>query len=146
MAISDDVPGLKINITVEGVALREHEDPHGTGTEDERTVTRYVEAGSWQVFAVSIELLPEFKYVGDCIGFEIYADGVLCDDPIIRASDASQTHVNEGVPLSTGKVNKYTFAELHAGESIPRVEQNGTLTLTQHPKAGAEDPVSPLPD
>lgn len=55
MAIADSLPGVKIEVIVDGSALKEYEEPDAEDNEDEQgTVTRYIEAESAKVFAVSI--------------------------------------------------------------------------------------------
>ncbi|KAK3706739.1 hypothetical protein LTR37_012584 [Vermiconidia calcicola] len=77
MAIIDDLPGVRVEIMVDGNVLKEYED-HDL-EEDERTITRYVEAVSGQVFAVAVTLPPDCQFKGDFIVFRIHTDGKRVD-------------------------------------------------------------------
>lgn len=73
MAISELMPGVDVCIKVDGQALREYED---NDTEDEdRTVMRYIEAVSGQVFELQIEVKQNFKFFGDVLSFDVHVDG-----------------------------------------------------------------------
>lgn len=112
MVVSEALPGLEITITVNGIPLYEHRDPNEAADVESRTTTRYLEVASGQVFAISITASPHFQYEGDCIAFEIKADGELVADPMIRQTDIEQAFISEGPALASGKVNKYTFVDI----------------------------------
>lgn len=116
MVVSEALPGLEIEITVDGCPLYEHQDPNERETDEQRMTTRYVEVVSGQVFAISIKVLPQFQYEGDCIAFEIKADGELVADPVIRRTDDDQMSISEGLALPSGKVKKNTFADIELCE------------------------------
>ena len=113
MVINNDLPGVDIEIIVDGNALHGHEDKHACF--EERTFTRYIECVSGQVYSIAINLLPEFKYEGNCISFEISVDGNACVDVAIQESDRHQEHLCEGA-VSKGKVQKFTFAQFDPGK------------------------------
>lgn len=116
MAIIDDLPGVKIEVTVEGVAREEHTDPDVA--EDERTITRYIEAATGQEFVVNIELLPDFEFKGTCVAFEVSIDGRQVDSPTLTKSSTFRTISSKGVELAGGMIRKYRFADLETGEFI----------------------------
>ena len=118
MAISDILPGVKIEIIVNGAALKEYEDD--TVNDEERTVTRYVEAASGQVFEVLIEVSPAFKFEGERVRFQIHADGVCVDSPLIAKSAFNVTRLSEGREVAGGKVKRYRFASLETGNITSR--------------------------
>lgn len=118
MVVSEALPGLEIAITVDGIPLYEHRDPNEVEEDEPRTTTRYLEVTSGQVFAISIKVLPHFQYQGDCIAFNIRADGELVADPVIRRTDTVQAFISEGPALASGKVNKYTFADIELCEEF----------------------------
>jgi hypothetical protein len=113
MAISDDLPGIKVEVVVGGTAFTEY-DHDDTG--EVRTVTKYIEATSGRIFVVSIELLPSFKFKADCIAFDIEADGMMMDRPIILKTDKGRFRVVKGRRMSDTKVEKFQFSSLHTGE------------------------------
>ena len=117
MAIIDDLPGVVIEIIVKGTALKEYEDDELD--EDERTVTRYIEAVSGQEFAVRIKRLPNCEFKGDCISFTITADGQDVDFPLLSKTKGRHTHLSEGKEEAGGYERKYRFADLETGEKAP---------------------------
>ena len=127
MAIIKDLPGVKIEIAANGVALKEHQDTEIA--EEERTVTRYIEAVSGQIFAVSIQLLPQFQFKGNCVFFQIYADGTWADGPVINKGEHGLVRLSEGKDTADGKVRRYQFANLERG-NVSRRKVSLVLLLT----------------
>ena len=105
MAVSDDLPGVEVEIVVKGKALKEYKEEHIE--EDERTTTRYIEATSGQEFAIRMKLRSSFKFKGDCIAFYIGADGQSVDGIIISEEDRKHKRVSEGREEDGGFVRKY---------------------------------------
>ena len=97
MAISDDLPGVKVEVVVRGTKLEEHDYDD---TEEQRTITKYVEATSGQIFAVLINLLPSFEFQGGCIEFEVEADGMKMGNHIITQHSGHRSKRIEGRRLS----------------------------------------------
>lgn len=114
MAISDALPGVKIEVIVNGAALKEHEDHELV--EDRRTTTRYIEAVSGQVFAVAIKLLPSFEFKGDCVAFPIFADGTWVQAPHLYKGKSKTTYLSEGRDVGGGMVRECRFAALETGK------------------------------
>ena len=114
MAPIEELPAVAVNITVNGTPLREYDGTNDVGG-DERTVTKYVEAASGQSFAVSIKLLPEFKFKGGCFVFEIYADGELMSKPMFIKQRKQRSIVVKGRPAAHDKIEKFKFAEVETG-------------------------------
>ena len=127
MAIIDDIPGVRVEVIVEGSALQEHVDDDVE--KSDRTITRYIKAVSDQVFAVSIELLPEFEFRGDCIGFDVYVDGVWIDGPLIRKDEYAYATLSEGRDTEDGKVKKFRFATFEPGDVPRNIAKIHCLTL-----------------
>lgn len=128
MAISDDLPGVSITIAVNGTPLQEH-NPAEVDGEHLRTVTKYVEVTSGQLFAVSIKLLPAFKFKGGCIVFEIYADGDLMSKPMFIKYNSDRSKVAKGRPSGHDKVEKFRFADVQTGEANPANNQKTKARL-----------------
>lgn len=115
MAISDSLPGVAIEILVDGRALKEYEDQDAEEDREQDTVIRYIEAQSGKLFAVSIELLDEFEFDGTCIAFDIYVDGTFVHGPIIREFKDPRSRISEGRRIDVGKMRKYRFTTLETG-------------------------------
>lgn len=105
MAITDSLPGLAIEILVDGRALQEYEDEDADEDQEQDTVVRYIEAESGKVFAVSIELLEDFEFEGSCIAFDIFVDGTFVHGPIIRESIGCRSRISEG-RTEGGKISR----------------------------------------
>lgn len=117
MAITDVLPGVQIQIIVNGTALQEYEDQGST--EGVRTVKRYIEVVSGQRFSVLITLLPHFIFKGDCIRFRIYADGEWADGLVLRRKHSSlRSYRSEGREVSGGMVETFRFAALETSKTV----------------------------
>ena len=125
MAILNDLPGFSIDITVRGSPLQEYDDIKDGGR-DERTVIKYVKATSGQSFAVSIKLLPTFKFKGDCIVFEIYADGELMSKPMFIKNRRDRSTVIKGRPAGHDQIEKFRFADFQTGKAYSASDQENS--------------------
>ncbi|KAK3722677.1 hypothetical protein LTR37_002248 [Vermiconidia calcicola] len=112
MAISEDLPGVEVEVTVGGKGLREHEDRDLE--EEPRSTIRYIEAISGLTFAISTKLLPHFEFKGDCIMFSISVDGVWTASPVILRTHGKKDRspVTEGKWIASDRIAKYRFATL----------------------------------
>jgi hypothetical protein len=130
MAVIDILPGVKVEVTVKGGALKEYEDPDIE--EEERTVTRYIEAVSGQVFEISAIVLPNFKFKGNRISFQYFVDSTRIENISIKKNERDRNAISEGCDPGDGQIRKYRFATL---ETCRRgtVSHNiaSTLTITQ---------------
>jgi hypothetical protein len=113
MAISEHLPGIVVDIRVDGTSLKEYQD--STVKEDQRTTTRYVEAKSGQNFIIHFRCLPEFQFAGDCITFRVCMDGEWMDISLLPKTKRSAT--SRGVELPGGMVRKYYFNDLETGKN-----------------------------
>ena len=123
MAVIDDLPGVKVEITIEDNSLAEHVE-NGL-VEDERTLTRYIEAVSDQQFEVYIELLPNFDYKGDCIAFVVTVDGKQTDALMLLKTSGFRSIKSKGVEVAGGLIHKYRFADLETGKSALQIHRKG---------------------
>lgn len=73
MAILPDNPSVQVTIRVDGADLQEHIDKELV--DESGTITRYVEATTDTPFAIHIRVLPGTQMLGDCLAFDILADG-----------------------------------------------------------------------
>lgn len=121
MAINDILPGVTVEVTVNDLALREHQD-HDLEEED-RTVTRYIEATSGQVFAIRLHLDPSFAFLSNCLVCEVSVDGGAVESPILREGKP-RTRTSQGRTSECGKrVSKYRFTSLETGRDRMRKAQ-----------------------
>ncbi len=116
MAISEHLPDVKVEIRVDGKALKEYQD-HDFEEESERTSTRYIEAASGQNFSIVIELLPKFHFRGDSVSFEIHTDGKYTSCSVFRKGTTMHVSERKG-PNAVDASNKlrYCFNLLETGE------------------------------
>lgn len=112
MAILDDLPGVEVDIIVNGEALKQYEDTELQ--EDKRTVTRYIEAVAGQVFAVRTTLSPDFKFRGDSLSVQVFADGKKVD--CVCMTEDNKEYSSEGMDVSPGLICKFRFSNLETGE------------------------------
>ena len=120
MAISDDLPGIEVAITVDEADLKEYRDPDLD--EDERTTTRYIEATSGQAFAIRIKVSRKFKFAGDTLAFRIRVDGRKVGYPLVssyRCRFASYELVERGCRVSETKTRRFEFSSLETGRLLP---------------------------
>ncbi|KAF1921827.1 hypothetical protein BDU57DRAFT_563962 [Ampelomyces quisqualis] len=139
MAILEGVPGLKVQIVVQGQALREYEDD--TAQVAENTVERYVEAQDGEQFEISYDFGESFPR-NRAVSLIITIDGKDVDLPIIRQFELHEPggHVSSGPVYRDGsswRVRKYEFAamtiEEHDDEETPedlkaKLERVGVIT------------------
>lgn len=111
MAVLTGLPGVVVEILVDGAALKEYETTDDDA-EDDRTVTRYIEASSDQTFAVAIRLLPDFHFKDDCFGAEVEADGTRITKKGFHKRSTKRELISEGLACRNGKVQKYRFSGL----------------------------------
>lgn len=117
MAIGKELPEVEVTVVVDGVALKEYHD-HDLD-EDDRTITRYIEAASGKNFEVHIKVDKGCNFIGDCLVFAIEVDGKMADTPIIRArrcARAAYSYGSQGLMTSNTQCRKYTFASLETGQ------------------------------
>ncbi|KAF1991051.1 hypothetical protein K402DRAFT_346946 [Aulographum hederae CBS 113979] len=82
MAICAGVPGISVEILVDGRPLQEYEDPDGQNN-NARVVNRYVEATSGAKFAEKHTVGRNFPYIHNSLSFENYVDGEHVDGEVL---------------------------------------------------------------
>ncbi|KAH3970147.1 hypothetical protein HBI25_050640 [Parastagonospora nodorum] len=124
MAVLDDVPGLDVQIAVNGEVLREHQDRDAKLSE--KTVERYVEAQSNANFEIRYAFKKGFP-ADRPVSMIVTIDGKDLDEPIIRPYELFEAkgHTSRG-PISQqgGKwvVQPYCFAPIDIREcSTPAI-------------------------
>jgi hypothetical protein len=95
MAIIPDLPGLEVTVCVNGTALTEYADDQPLAqvlpiTLQERPATKamskYVESGTDQEFAIGLTISSLFKLDCPSLGFSLLVDGVRVTKTIFRGS------------------------------------------------------------
>ncbi|KAK5171285.1 uncharacterized protein LTR77_004429 [Saxophila tyrrhenica] len=143
MVRSNDIPGLVVEVTVGGEALREYQKDD---LEDvARTTTRYIEAVTGQEFVVSIKLLEDFKFMGNCLAAKVYADGTMLTSALMCYElDVREV---EGIEIGDDTVRKASFADVEIvsdrgvvpGEAS-KVKNVGTIVVVlSHEQTTEED-------
>lgn len=119
MAILDEVPGLEVEILVNGQPLREYTD-HGAAAVPAHTVERYVEAQSNATFEIHYTFRPPFP-VDRSISMIITCDGNGIDQPLIRPFEMYDPdgHFSKGPVSKIGSrwmLQRYCFSALRISE------------------------------
>lgn len=116
MAISTDLPGVSITITIDDQALPEHILPDLDQVA--RTTDRLVEAQSNKVFEIQMHAGPTTTFQGSQLAFKIFVDGRYIETPLIpqvlSQIPGGCTEKSEGMHVSPGQVRKYHFMDLVA--------------------------------
>ncbi|KXT15335.1 hypothetical protein AC579_2821 [Pseudocercospora musae] len=112
MAISTDLPGVNVTITINDQALPEHILPDLDQVA--RTTDRLVEAQSNQVFEIQMHADPTTNFHGSQLAFKIFVDGRYIEKPLISQVPGGWTEKSEGMHFSPGQVRKYQFMDLVA--------------------------------
>lgn len=129
MAVSDEIPGLEVTITVNGKPLKEYEDT--TLREEERTVTRYIEAVSGQEFKVCFKVRNGAHFAGNLLACKISMDGNFVVTPILRkVSSRHGDHVRtiDGQEQAEGMMKKFFFSAIETGTCAIALCSSAILT------------------
>ncbi|KAK4496758.1 hypothetical protein PRZ48_012741 [Zasmidium cellare] len=107
MAVLDGLPGVEVTVQVDGIALKEYEDPD----EEELAKTHvcYVESKSEKHFSISVKVKDDFKYKGDSISVLTTADGTDAAYDLYDSDDRD----NEILGFTAGRTTtKFRFNDL----------------------------------
>ena len=121
MAIIDDLPGVIVEVVVDGEALKEYED-RDLGDDDDHAKTCYIEAKTGKHFQILIKVPKGFNFLGDCLRCDVEADGHRTSCPIVRQSGCRlRDHVREvqGMKGSNGNIREFMFTSLETGKWLP---------------------------
>jgi hypothetical protein len=130
MAVLPRLPGLTVDIVVNGAPQVEYEPSQDDVTNDDSyTTTRYIEAEAGSNFEVNFRVAPAFKSGFDFQKYdlccEVWIDGlhsrsrVFSKEALKKVSLDGRTEVIDGVVVGSGtdwKMRKFTFSELVAGQ------------------------------
>ena len=87
MAIHSDHPGVKVEVVVDGQALREYEDP--SDISEAHTVARYIEAITGASFWVKVDI--EAHVLSRAVGVRMTIDGKPARDRVYKPSNKART-------------------------------------------------------
>jgi hypothetical protein len=123
MVVLPDVPGLKVQVVVQGQPLREYQDLAADIAE--RTAECYVEAHTGAVFEIHFTFDDSFP--GDRpVSMIVTIDGKDVDEPMVRPHELYEPggHVSRG-PIqkigSTWKVRPYKYAPVDISKLFEHV-------------------------
>ena len=118
MAISTDLPGVSIALTINNQDLTEQDFPDLDP--EERTVNRLVEAQSQQIFEVQVTVAPDTIFKGTELAFKVFVDGRQIDEPLVNVGVLGMgfpfTETSLGSYVSERMVRKYQFADIGTGK------------------------------
>ncbi|KAK5697157.1 hypothetical protein LTR97_007292 [Elasticomyces elasticus] len=116
MVALDGLPGVDVSIVAVNQPLTEYEDRDDEDNDSDRTITRYIEAVTGQIFAVRITVQQGFRSGGDGLAFYIHVDGSkLLDCPLVRNEDcrtSAYTNTSLGCRSASDTVQQYRFTIL----------------------------------
>ncbi|KAF2491026.1 hypothetical protein BU16DRAFT_141592 [Lophium mytilinum] len=124
MAILNDLPGLKVEIVVNGQTLKEYDDDDEDPEEKPRTVTKYIEATSGASFEVRFTFTRLFSLSMYSFAMDIYLDGKFMDNMCIQKNDLFKGPIElTGVRSKKGEqwyLEKFCFSKLAIDDGDPR--------------------------
>lgn len=119
MAILPSIPGLKVEVLVDGAVTREYPDDK---TEEANTTTHYIEAVSGATFKINCYFTSEFSKndMGKGVKMDIWLDGERVCNRIFRARLGfdGKGHCCKGAEhCSSGKeyLERFRFSEFKIG-------------------------------
>lgn len=120
MAVITYIPGLKVEIIVNGVPLEEFVDSDEENPPN--TTTKYVEASSGVPFEVQYSFSPTFNAKHD-IALRVFLDGKYSDGHVIYTSEVSHlapTRIGSARELVGGSYSKrrFRFSQLDIGKTM----------------------------
>ena len=124
MAIINDLPGVEVTVTVHDYDLQEYHD--GDVEDEERTVTKYIQAQEGQLFEVRIKVPKGFTFEGDCLAFTIFVDGNWVVEPLVDAELCALCDSLDrikGVEEPNNYIRRFCFRAIELGkESLLRMK------------------------
>jgi hypothetical protein len=128
MAVLNEVPGLEVQIAVNGQVLQEHQDRSAEVLD--KTVERYVEAQSNAQFEIQYAFKEPFP-LSRPVSMIVTVDGKDLDEPITHPCELfdPKGHVSKGPISQRGEqcvVQKYRFAPI-ALSKAPRLDNRGQV-------------------
>jgi hypothetical protein len=127
MAIVPSVPGLEVDICIDGQRAREYIRPTKTSPRA-NAVLRYIEAKSGKEFTITIRVQSPFEIETSAIVARIMVDCVCILGPLFRkeryeSQEGLLTHTVHGVQEADG-VRAFEFVEFSESRFIDRCERS----------------------
>ncbi|KAF7888086.1 uncharacterized protein EAF02_002627 [Botrytis sinoallii] len=114
MAVLEDVRGIEVTVCVDKQALQEYDDHEpecvsaeaGGYDKATKTVSKYIESTTGNVFYVNLEIRKAYKFDSPNISFQVFVDGMKVCSRHCGKKDAPLTKKMKGVTdeLENGKV------------------------------------------
>lgn len=116
MAVLDALPGIEVEILVDGEPLKEYADE---GLEDDpKSVKCYIEAVTGKGFQVQLKVSKGTQITRQAMNFHTYVDGNFANGKTILArkfQDRDYAISSKGRPVGLNQVQDYCFSELEMG-------------------------------
>lgn len=120
MAVSKNGCGIKVELLINSNALVEFEDRSRRG--EDRATTRYIPAAAGQEFTIAVEILPGFRFEGDCVESFIRNDFGRCAGMAIRKDAEVEKWESKGPQDSERKggtcKQQYDFSLFETGRLV----------------------------
>lgn len=137
MAIIDGVPGLEVQILVDGEPLIEYDDEDEPGVHDgsgRKTISKFVEARSGAEFVIKCSFDAVNPYKTNDLQIAVYIDGKYMDDRVLYARQIQAPYISRlsGHRYRTGSQffqRKFSFSELSIGRPTCRRNFSSQLIL-----------------
>jgi len=92
MAVLDGLPGIKVEVRINGEPLVEYDDDEEYKPQDEdipedrraKTVSKYIESQTDQEFTINLTLERPYEYDCDGLEFHTYIDGIRAQAVLLR--------------------------------------------------------------
>lgn len=120
MVTVEALPGIELTVNVANSPLEEIEDPEEPDQRNQ--VTHYIKSTAGETFEIVIKSARGCNFPGDAIQYDIFVDGIWAADPMVSRVFWSTgfTRISQGCLMPDAlSVNKYRFADVDIGESIP---------------------------
>jgi len=117
MAINDAIRGLVITITHDTQALAEYKDD--AVAEENRTITRYIEAKAGQTFAVKLELKKGTRFKGECLYAKIEIDGKWVNSALLSKDSCRNegfAYIRDGCRTEDGLMRRFQFTSIETSK------------------------------
>ncbi|KAI4932744.1 hypothetical protein J4E85_003144 [Alternaria conjuncta] len=142
MAVLPFLPGLAVEIVVNGASLPEYDDNSDTPASP-TMITKYVEATSGANFTIEVLLMEEFPFPKGHLEAEISLDGRVFMCELIREDQFFNDHLMDGRHSQVGqypKTQKFFFAKLEI-TSI-QISEKAMKGYTHTHRAGVSKPIA----
>ncbi|EPE24634.1 hypothetical protein GLAREA_08487 [Glarea lozoyensis ATCC 20868] len=139
MAILPTVPGLEIDICIDGKRVREYTDPTHRSPWTNQSF-KYIESKSGKEFAIVVRVQSPFEIETHAIAAKVEVDGVNVLGPLFRkeryeSMEGLLSHTIYGVPERDG-VRTFQFVELPKCEGDPAINRE-QATVKNNCKIGS---------